>query len=99
MTREHIYFVYILASRARGTLYVGVTNNLLTRITHHKNGDVEGFTKTYNVNRLVHHEEFGDIEQAILREKRLKRWRRKWKIELIEEQNPDWIDLYPRLCL
>ena len=83
MQREHLYFVYILASRRNGTLYVGVTNDLVRRIFEHREGKVEGFTKRYEVHRLVCFERHGDIQEAIAREKRLKRWRRDWKIELI----------------
>jgi putative endonuclease len=91
------YFVYILASMRNGTLYIGVTNNLERRIVEHKLDLNEGFTKKYCVHRLVWFEEYGDIHEAIAREKRLKRWRRAWKIALIEEQNPDWMDLFIRM--
>ena len=97
MQREHLYFVYILASRRNGTLYVGVTNDLVRRILEHREGKVEGFTKRYEVHRLVCFERHGDIQEAIAREKRLKRWRRDWKIELIETENPHWSDLLPSL--
>jgi putative endonuclease len=89
------YFVYILASRIGGTLYIGVTNDLIRRVFEHKSKFVRGFTKRYDVVRLVYYEQYDDIEQAILREKRLKNWNRAWKIRLIEEKNPSWIDLYP----
>jgi putative endonuclease len=92
--RERQYFVYILASRTHGTLYIGVTNNLLRRVGEHREGTADGFTKAYAVNRLVYFEMFSDIGEAILREKRLKTWRRDWKIALIEENNPEWVDLY-----
>jgi putative endonuclease len=88
------YFVYILASSRNGTLYVGVTNDLERRVVEHKKGLNEGFTKKYHVHRLVWFEEYGDINEAIAKEKRLKRWRRAWKIALIEEHNPDWTDLF-----
>ena len=91
------YFVYILASRRNGTLYVGVTNNLLKRVCEHKNNLIEGFTKKYNVHTLVHHEVYNDIYDAIAREKRIKKWKRRWKIELIEKSNPGWEDLYCHL--
>ena len=91
------YFVYILASRINGTLYVGVTNDLLRRISEHRNHLVAGFTKTYNVTRLVHFEAFGDVTAAIQREKQLKNWQRAWKIQLIESTNPRWDDLYDTL--
>lgn len=88
------YWIYILCSQPKGTLYIGVTNNLIRRIYEHKNNIAEGFTKKYSVDRLVYTEEFSDIREAIERETCLKRWKRAWKIRLIEEQNPQWIDLY-----
>jgi putative endonuclease len=88
------YYVYILASKRNGTLYIGVTNDLVRRVHEHKSGLVEGFTKRYGVHSLVYYEQCEDIESAIQREKRLKFWHRKWKIRLIEEANPDWKDLY-----
>jgi putative endonuclease len=88
------YYVYIIASKRNGTLYIGVTNDLIRRIAEHKNGHIEGFSKRYKINRLVYYEETGDITSAIVREKRLKKWRRAWKLRLIEEENPDWRDLY-----
>ena len=91
------YFVYILASQPHGTLYVGVTNDLLSRVEAHRNGEGSKFTSRYNVGLLVHYELFTDIEQAIQREKSLKRYRRDWKINLIERENPNWQDLYPKL--
>ena len=87
------YFVYILASKRNGTLYIGVTNNIERRIYEHKNGLVPGFTKQYGVHRLVYLEETSDVEAAIKREKQIKHWKREWKVELIEEQNPEWEDL------
>ena len=94
MGRDHRYFVYILASKRNGTLYVGVTGNLANRIYEHKEDLRDGFTKKYGVHQLVWFEEFGDIQDAIVREKRIKKWRRAWKIELIEKINPDWTDLF-----
>jgi putative endonuclease len=91
------FYVYILASRYRGTLYVGVTNDLSRRVGEHKNGAVVGFTKKYEVNRLVYYEEFGSILEARARERILKRWRREWKFSLIENVNPRWRDLTPDL--
>jgi putative endonuclease len=91
------YYVYILASGIGGTLYIGVTNDLIRRIHEHKTGAVHGFTSRYGVDQLVYFEVFDDIEQAILREKRLKAWKREWKVRLIEEANPNWDDLYPAL--
>lgn len=87
------YYVYIVASAKNGTLYIGVTNNLERRIYEHKNGLIDGFTKQYNVKILVHYEQTNDILSAISREKQLKSWNRKWKIELIETNNPNWDDL------
>jgi putative endonuclease len=87
------YYVYLLASRRHGTLYLGVTNNLVRRVYEHKTKVVPGFTKRYNVDRLVWFEIHDEILSAIAREKELKKWRRDWKIRLIEEQNPDWGDL------
>ncbi len=91
---EKEYYVYILASQRRGTLYIGVTNDLKRRVYEHKQGIVEGFTKEYKVNQLVYFEQTADINSAITREKRIKKWNRQWKIELIELKNTDWKDLY-----
>ena len=88
------YFVYILASKRNGTLYIGVTNNLNKRVWQHKSGLVDGFTKKYGVHILVHYERFDNIDSAIVREKRIKKWNRKWKLELIEKFNPEWKDLF-----
>ena len=87
------YHVYFLASQRNGTLYVGVTNDLSRRITEHKSGVVPGFTREYGVDRLVYFEEHASILEAREREHRMKRWRRAWKMELIEKLNPDWRDL------
>ena len=95
--REHLYYVYILASRRNGTLYVGVSNDIMRRTWEHKSGLVEGFTKKYGVHILVYYELYDDINVAIAREKRLKRWNRAWKIKRIEENNSGWNDLYDRL--
>ncbi|WP_150046053.1 GIY-YIG nuclease family protein [Methylomonas rhizoryzae] len=86
--------VYILASQRNGTLYIGVTSNLLQRIWQHKNDLVEGFTKQYRVHTLVYYELHADMLAAITREKQLKKWNRKWKLDLIEQQNPNWRDLW-----
>jgi putative endonuclease len=91
------YWVYIRASALGGTLYIGVTNDLVRRIYEHRMGMADGFTKKYGIHRLVCFEQYGDVELAIQREKRLKRWNRAWKIRLIEEKNPDWVDLYPQI--
>ena len=88
------YFVYMLASQRNGTLYTGVTNNLFRRVWEHRNSEGISFTKKYNVHRLIWFEEHGDVDEAILREKRIKRWKRSWKLELIEKENPEWQDLY-----
>lgn len=88
------YHVYILASQYNGTLYIGVTNNLSLRVWQHKEGVVEGFTKEYGITMLVYYEEYNDIQGAITREKQLKKWKRRWKLELINAMNPEWKDLY-----
>lgn len=93
-----VYHVYILASRSR-TLYIGFSNDLRRRVSEHKAGQVPGFTRRYNVNRLVHFEEFSDVRDAKKREKQLKGWLRKRKIELIEAHNPEWEDLADRIGL
>ncbi|MDX9817141.1 MAG: GIY-YIG nuclease family protein [Smithellaceae bacterium] len=90
-------YVYIMASKKNGTLYVGVTANLQSRINKHKQKITDGFTKKYNIENLVYYEVFGDIGEAILREKQIKKWRRDWKIKLIEKNNPGWKDLYSEL--
>ena len=95
---EKQYFVYLLASKPYGTLYVGVTSNLIQRVFQHKEGLVDGFTKKYDVNQLVYYEVHLDIREAILREKRIKKWNRQWKINLIEQNNPHWINLSIGLC-
>ncbi len=88
------YYVYILASKRNGTLYIGVTSDLYYRVLQHKEGKIDGFTKRYNVRLLVYFEEFEFIDEAILRETQLKWWKRQWKIELIENGNPEWRDLW-----
>jgi len=87
------FYIYILASKKNGTLYIGMTNDLVRRVYEHKSGFIEGFTKKYSINRLVYFESTTDVNEAILREKRLKKWKRQWKIELIEKSNPEWRDL------
>ena len=91
------FYVYILANRIGGTLYIGVTNDLVRRVYEHKSAVAESFARDHDVNRLVYFECFEDIEAAIHREKRLKKWTRAWKIALIEKDNPNWIDLYPEI--
>jgi putative endonuclease len=93
MQREWLFFAYILASQPRGTLYIGVTNNLHKRLHEHREGGGGAFTKKYKIHTLVWFEEFTDIQVAIQREKSLKRWPRAWKVNLIERTNPHWQDL------
>ena len=88
------YYIYILASRRNGTLYIGVTNNLIKRVGEHRDDVTGGFTKRYKVHNLVYFEHTNDIRAALEREKRVKAWKRAWKIRLIEELNPEWKDLY-----
>jgi putative endonuclease len=89
--------VYILASKPNGTLYVGVTSNLNQRVWQHKTSEFDGFTKKYKVHRLVYFEFLNTMHAAINREKILKKWKREWKVALIEENNPEWLDLYDEL--
>ena len=91
------FFVYLLASRRHGTLYLGVTNDLVRRVYEHKTKAMPGFTAQYGVDRLVWYETYDEPLPAIAREKELKKWRRDWKIRLIEEQNPEWRDLSPTI--
>jgi putative endonuclease len=90
-------YVDMLASRPRGTLYIGVTNDLVRRVHEHRHGAADGFTNRYGIARLVYFQARENVAAAIRREKRLKEWQRAWKIALIEEHNPEWIDLYPGL--
>jgi putative endonuclease len=92
-------YVYLLASRKQGTLYVGVTNDLIRRVAQHQQKTLPGFTQRYDVRRLVWFECYDGPTEAILREKELKKWRRDWKIALIEKENPDWRDLYPEIAV
>jgi putative endonuclease len=94
MSRERSFWVYILASRIGGTLYIGVTNDLVRRVYEHRCKFVPGFTKRYGVDRLIYFEQFSSVEAAITREKQMKKWNRRWKIQLIEKTNPNWDDLY-----
>jgi putative endonuclease len=96
--RSRSFYVYILASRIGGTLYIGVTNDLIRRVYEHRSKLIESFTEKYDVVRLVYFEQFDDPENAIRREKRLKKWNRAWKVRLIEENNPNWDDLYPSIA-
>ena len=91
------FYVYILCNKRNGTLYTGVTSDLVKRIYEHKNNMVDGFTKTYDVHNLVWYENHMTAESAITREKQIKKWNRKWKLELIEKHNPEWKDLYKSL--
>lgn len=91
------YFVYLLASDRNGTLYVGVTNDLIRRVYEHKTKAVRGFTSQYGVSRLVWFETYDDPTNAIAREKDIKKWRRAWKLRLIEQSNPQWLDLYEQI--
>lgn len=91
------YFVYIMTNKPSGILYIGVTNDLIRRCYEHRNGLIDGFTKKYNCKMLVYFEAFDRVEDAILREKRLKKWNRQWKIELMEKSNAGWEDLYNQI--
>jgi putative endonuclease len=91
------YFVYIVSSKGR-VLYIGFTNVLARRVFEHKSGLIEGFTKKYNVNKLVYYEVLPDLKSAVKRERQLKNWHRKWKIKLIESMNKDWRDLYSEIA-
>jgi len=93
-----VYYVYILASRKHGTLYIGVTNDLIRRVYQHRTDAAPGFTSRYGVHLLVWFECYDDVVNAITREKELKKWRREWKINLIEQSNPNWDDLYESLA-
>src|SRR4030065_590049 len=88
------YYVYILCSKRNGTLYTGVTSDLIKRVYEHRNNLVDGFTRKYNVHRLVWHETYDSAESAINREKQIKKWKRAWELEMIEKHNPQWNDLY-----
>jgi putative endonuclease len=94
VSMSNTYYVYILASRKNGTLYIGVTNDLIRRVWEHREGLNEGFTKKYGVKMLVYFEAFEDIDSAIHRETRMKKWKRRWKMRVIEEKNYEWRDLY-----
>jgi putative endonuclease len=98
MGRGRSYWVYILASKIGGTLYIGVTNDLVRRVYEHRMALGDSFTKQYHVHRLVYFEQYNDIESAIIREKQMKKWNRAWKIGKIEEQNPNWSDLWPQIA-
>lgn len=91
---EKAFYIYILANKRNGTLYIGVTSDLIKRIWEHKNKVIDGFSKKYGIDTLVYYEQHNSAESAINREKRLKDWNRKWKLKLIEKHNPEWKDLY-----
>ena len=101
MYKEYMgqYFVYIMASKANGTLNTGVTNNLLRKVYEHREGLIAGFTKKYSVKHLVYYEVHTEIKEALLREKRIKEWKRQWKVNLIQSMNPEWRDLYEDISL
>ncbi len=94
MKQEYQYFTYILASKKNGTIYVGSTRNLFERVIQHKEGKGSEFTKKYKVNRLIYYEDMSDVYEMIARERQLKKWKRAWKINLIEKENPNWDDLF-----
>jgi putative endonuclease len=98
MSGQRNFYVYLLASKIGGTIYIGMTNDLVRRCFEHRNKSVSGFTERHDVGRLVHFESFDNAPAAIQREKRLKKWNRNWKIRLIEANNPNWIDLYPEIA-
>lgn len=93
-----MYFVYLMASKRNGTLYLGVTNDLVRRVYEHKEKAVAGFSARYGANQLIWFETHEDVTAAIEREKEIKKWKRAWKLALIEKSNPEWIDLYERIC-
>ena len=93
------YYVYIIASRRDGAIYIGVTNDIVRRIYEHRIKAVPGFTSKYNITRLVWFEIYDDPISAISREKELKKWKRSWKVQLIEKDNPEWHDLYASICI
>jgi putative endonuclease len=92
------FFVYILCNKRNGTLYIGVTSDLIKRVYEHRNNIIDGFTNKYNIHNLVWYEIHENVQQAIIREKQIKKWNRKWKLELIEKDNPNWNDLYDAIC-
>ena len=92
------YFVYILASKRNGTLYIGMTDDLIHRVYQHKTGETDGFTKKYKVDKLVYYQQGSDVNKIIAREKQLKKWNRAWKLSLIEQFNPEWKDLFSQIA-
>jgi putative endonuclease len=99
MPKQKQYWVYIITNKKNGSLYIGVTSDLVKRIWQHKQKLVEGFSSRYNLTQLVYLESYNDVELAIRREKRLKKYKRQWKINLIEQENPEWNDLYQEIIL
>jgi putative endonuclease len=95
--REHNYYVYMMTNKRNGTLYTGMTNDLVRRVYEHKHGMLDGFTKQYGLKTLVWFEHHTDVNEAIKREKNIQAWKRQWKLELIEKANPDWNDLYEEI--
>ena len=93
------FYVYILASQRNGTLYTGMTSDLVKRVWQHRNGEIDGFTKKYNVKHWVYYEPNKTAESAIKREKQIKKWMRRWKLNLIEKDNPEWKDLYKEIVM
>lgn len=96
---ESAYYVYVMANKRNGTIYIGVTNDLMRRVYEHREGLMKGFTKRYGLKMIVYYEVFGSITNAIQRETSLKRWPRRWKLDLIEQRNPQWRDLYEEIGL
>ena len=94
-----LFYVYFMTNKLGGAIYTGVTSRLMQRVYEHREGLVEGFTKRYGLDKLVYYEMHETAESAITREKQLKDWKRRWKVELLERENPTWVDLYPRLSL
>ncbi|HVA15784.1 MAG TPA: GIY-YIG nuclease family protein [Stellaceae bacterium] len=94
-----MFYVYLLCSRPFGTLYIGMTANLVKRVWEHKAKAIAGFTAQYGVDRLVWYEQHASLEAAFVRERQLKKWKRAWKIQLLEADNPQWIDLYPSIAV
>jgi len=94
---KEYFYVYIISNKRNGTLYIGVTSDLIKRIYQHREGLIDGFTKKYNVKALVYYEQHENAESAITREKQMKEWKRQWKLELIEKTNPEWEDLYDKI--
>jgi putative endonuclease len=92
------YYVYMICSKRNGTLYIGVTSDLIKRVYEHKNKLADGFSKKYNIHRLVWYESHETVEEAIVREKQIKKWKRQWKLKLIGRDNPEWNDLYETIC-